>query len=97
MRHLPSLLERRVDFDVVDDPAPPQRHRQGDRADPVAAVACDGHGIEAQPRPGFIDELVGHGTARAEEFLAALAFEDAWRRRGADAVLDLLADDAELV
>jgi NTE family protein len=31
--------------------------------------------------PGFIRELIAHGEARAEEFLAALAFEGAWRRR----------------
>jgi NTE family protein len=46
--------------------------------------------------PAFIGELLAHGRARAEEFLAALAFERAWRRRDPDAVLDCFADDAEL-
>jgi NTE family protein len=47
--------------------------------------------------PGFIRDLIAHGEARAEEFLAALAFERAWRRRDARAVLDCFADDAQLV
>ena len=46
--------------------------------------------------PAFIGELLAHGRARAEEFLAALAFERAWRRRDPDAVLGCFADDAEL-
>jgi NTE family protein len=29
--------------------------------------------------PRFIEDLMSHGEARAEEFLAALAFEEAWR------------------
>ena len=37
--------------------------------------------------PGFINELIDHGVARAEEFVAALAFEDAWRSRDVDDVL----------
>jgi NTE family protein len=47
--------------------------------------------------PGFIRDLIAHGEARAAEFLAALAFEDAWRRRDPKAVLACFADDAELV
>jgi NTE family protein len=47
--------------------------------------------------PGFIRDLIAHGEARAEEFLAALAFERAWRRRDPKAVLGCFADDAELV
>jgi NTE family protein len=47
--------------------------------------------------PAFIRELIAHGEARASEFLAALAFEDAWRRRDPEAVLARFADDAELV
>jgi NTE family protein len=47
--------------------------------------------------PAFIGELLAHGQARAEEFLAALAFERAWRRRDPAAVLACFADDAELV
>jgi NTE family protein len=46
--------------------------------------------------PAFIADLIAHGEARAEEFLAALAFEDAWRRRDPAAVLACFADDAEL-
>jgi NTE family protein len=47
--------------------------------------------------PAFIRELIAHGEARAEEFLAALAFEDAWRRRDPAAVVACFAEDAELV
>jgi NTE family protein len=46
--------------------------------------------------PAFIRDLIAHGEARAGEFLAALAFEDAWRRQDLDAVLRWFADDAEL-
>ena len=46
--------------------------------------------------PGFIRELIAHGEDRAAEFLAALAFEAAWRAGDADAVLACFADDAEL-
>jgi NTE family protein len=46
--------------------------------------------------PGFIAALMTHGRARAEEFLAALAFERAWRNRDPAAVLGCFADDAEL-
>jgi NTE family protein len=47
--------------------------------------------------PAFIRDLIDHGQARAEEFLAALAFEGAWRRRDPEAVLACFADDAELI
>lgn len=47
--------------------------------------------------PRFIQELMLHGEARAEEFLTALGFEDAWRSREPDAVMGFFADDAELV
>jgi NTE family protein len=47
--------------------------------------------------PAFIRGLMAHGEMQAEEFLAALAFEDAWRRHDADAVVAAFADDAELV
>jgi NTE family protein len=46
--------------------------------------------------PAFIRELLAHGRARAGEFLAALAFERAWRDRDPAAVLGCFADDAEL-
>jgi NTE family protein len=47
--------------------------------------------------PRFIEDLMSHGEARAEEFLEALAFEDAWRSRDPDAVMSFFAEDAELV
>jgi NTE family protein len=47
--------------------------------------------------PAFLRDLIAHGEARAAEFLAALAFEAAWRRGDAQAVLACFADDAELV
>src|SRR5829696_8793373 len=47
--------------------------------------------------PRFIEDLMSHGEARAEEFLAALAFEDAWRRKDPATVMGFFADDAELV
>jgi NTE family protein len=46
--------------------------------------------------PAFIRELIEHGEERAEEFLAALSFERAWRVGDADAVLAHFADDAEV-
>ena len=47
--------------------------------------------------PRFIEDLMSHGEARAEEFLVALTFEDAWRSRDPDAVASFFAEDAELV
>jgi NTE family protein len=47
--------------------------------------------------PAFLRDLIAHGEARAAEFLAALGFEAAWRRRDPEAVLACFADDAELV
>jgi NTE family protein len=47
--------------------------------------------------PRFIESLMFHGEARAEEFLAALAFEDAWRGKDPEAVAGCFAEDAELV
>jgi NTE family protein len=47
--------------------------------------------------PRFIEDLMFHGEARAEEFLAALAFEDVWRSRDPDAVMSFFAEDAELI
>jgi NTE family protein len=46
--------------------------------------------------PAFIDELIAHGELRADEFLAALSFERAWRAGDADAVLAHFAEDAAL-
>jgi NTE family protein len=47
--------------------------------------------------PRFIEDLMSHGETQAEEFLAALAFEDVWRSRDSDAVMGFFAEDAELV
>jgi NTE family protein len=47
--------------------------------------------------PRFIEDLMSQGETQAEEFLAALAFEDAWRSRDADAVMNFFAEDAELL
>jgi NTE family protein len=47
--------------------------------------------------PSFIRGLMLRGEARAETFLASLAFEQAWRDRDIDTVLSFFADDAELV
>jgi NTE family protein len=47
--------------------------------------------------PRFIEDLMSHGEARADEFLAALAFEDALRSRDLEAVVSFFAEDAELV
>ncbi|MBV9453714.1 MAG: patatin-like phospholipase family protein [Rubrobacter sp.] len=47
--------------------------------------------------PRFIKNLISHGEARAEEFLIALAFEDAWRSRDYEAMMGFFAGDTELV
>ena len=47
--------------------------------------------------PRFIQDLISHGEVQAEEFLAALAFEDAWKSHDPDAVMAFFADDATLV
>ena len=44
----------------------------------------------------FIRELMALGEQQAEEFLAMLAFERAWRSRDVDRVLAVLAPDVEL-
>jgi NTE family protein len=46
--------------------------------------------------PRFIQDLISHGELRAEEFLAALAFEEAWKSRDPEAVMAFFADDATL-
>ena len=46
--------------------------------------------------PGFLRALMDQGERQAEEFLAVLAFERAWRSADADAVLSLLAPGVEL-
>jgi NTE family protein len=47
--------------------------------------------------PLFIQDLISHGEVRAEEFLVALAFEDAWRSRDPDAIMGFFADDSTIV
>jgi len=47
--------------------------------------------------PRFIQDLMAHGEQQAEEFLAALAFEQAWLSQDVAAIMDLLTDDPELV
>jgi NTE family protein len=46
--------------------------------------------------PRFIRDLISHGELRAEEFLAALAFEETWKSRDPDAVMAFFAEDATL-
>jgi NTE family protein len=46
--------------------------------------------------PRFIRDLISHGEARAEEFLTALAFEDAWNSGNPTTVMGFFADDATL-
>ncbi|MGH3234021.1 MAG: nuclear transport factor 2 family protein, partial [Streptosporangiaceae bacterium] len=47
--------------------------------------------------PSFIRDLMRHGEQKAEEFLAALAFERAWASQDVAAVTEFFAEDAELV
>jgi NTE family protein len=47
--------------------------------------------------PDFIRDLIAHGEARAEEFLVALDFEEAWRSRDAEAVMGFFTEESELV
>ena len=47
--------------------------------------------------PIFLRDLVAHGEDRAKEFLVALAFEDAWRTRDAEAIMEFFSDESELV
>ena len=47
--------------------------------------------------PAFIRDLIAHGRAQAEEFLTALAFEQAWRDGNAEALFGFFADDVELI
>ncbi|HEV2745227.1 MAG TPA: patatin-like phospholipase family protein [Rubrobacter sp.] len=56
-----------------------------------------GAASKANRDPRFIEGLMSHGEERAEEFLAALAFEDAWRNRDTDAMMGIFAEGAELV
>jgi NTE family protein len=46
--------------------------------------------------PAFLDGLIEHGKARAEQFVTALAFENAWRSGDHDRMAGFFADDAEI-
>jgi len=46
--------------------------------------------------PSFIRDLISHGEVRANEFLIALAFEEAWKSRDPDTVMAFFAEDATL-
>ena len=46
--------------------------------------------------PAFLDGLIEHGKARAEQFVTALAFEKAWRSADRDRMVGFFADDAEI-
>ena len=46
--------------------------------------------------PSFIRRMMGYGERRAEEFFAALAFEEAWAPGDPEAVLGFFAEDAEI-
>jgi NTE family protein len=46
--------------------------------------------------PSFIAGLIAHGEDRAEEFLAALAFERAWTAGDVEATLDFFTHDAHI-
>ncbi len=45
--------------------------------------------------PAFIGALMDHGRVQADEFLTALAFEQAWRSEDADAVIGFLSPQLE--
>lgn len=44
--------------------------------------------------PEFLAGLISDGSATADDFVTALAFEQAWREKDADTVLDFFADEA---
>ncbi len=46
--------------------------------------------------PAFIQDLIAHGEERADEFLVALDFEQAWRSRDPKAVMSFFTDTSEL-
>ena len=46
--------------------------------------------------PRFLKELMTQGERQAEEFLATLGFESAWRAKDIEAVLGHLAPDVQL-
>jgi len=47
--------------------------------------------------PRFIKDLMSHGGEQAGEFIAALSFERAWLSQDVAAVLELFAEDPEIV
>ncbi len=46
--------------------------------------------------PEFLDGLIEQGKSRADQFVTALAFENAWRSSDPDRIASLFADDAEV-
>ena len=46
--------------------------------------------------PAFISDLIAHGRAQADEFLTALAFEQAWKEKNTSALLSFFDDGVEL-
>lgn len=46
--------------------------------------------------PAFLDGLIEHGKARADQFVTALAFENAWRGGDRDLMVGFFADDAQI-
>ena len=46
--------------------------------------------------PKFLDGLIEQGEGRAEDFVSALGFEQAWRAGDADAVVAFFAEDCEI-
>jgi NTE family protein len=65
------------------------------RTFPLPALAL-GTSSKLNRDPYFIRELISYGELRAEEFHAALAFEEAWKSRDPDAVMVYFGEDATL-
>jgi len=47
--------------------------------------------------PAFLRGLIADGAATADDFVTALAFEQAWRNKDAEAVFGFFADDCTLI
>ncbi|MGY1624747.1 patatin-like phospholipase family protein [Geodermatophilus sp. SYSU D00965] len=74
---------KQVTVRVIEMARPPSSRWLG----PVSKVNRDAR---------FLRGLVAQGARQADAFLTALAFERAWHRRDADAMVRSLADDAEV-
>jgi NTE family protein len=46
--------------------------------------------------PAFLDGLIEQGESRAEDFVSALAFEQAWRASDVEAVVGFFAEDCDI-